>query len=216
MTQEHLKQREKRLVATRKVIEEVRKLYPFNVEPKTLRDKLNYADRTVDDCLKRGVEMGVFKRVDRGQYSWIPFDENIMDRVGDALSDLRDLFKCFNIPINYISTHPLVRRPPELIREVLFNLRWHDPTAEEVNDFQRKEHDLAMRASSLKYEGRPRNIGDIREYQIIKQEGDITVTKEIPYPNELIDRVKRFTELYPERVGKTLGEVLGDRVRGAP
>jgi hypothetical protein len=68
-----------------------------------------------------------------------------------------------------------------------------------------------MRASYLKYEGRPRNIGDIRKYKVIKQEGDIEVTKEIPYPNELIDRVKRFIELYPEKVGKTLDEIARTR-----
>jgi len=211
MTQESSRDREKRNVAFRKVIIEVKRNYPFYAEPKALREKLNLPERTVDACLKRGVEINLFKHLDRGSYVWIPFDENISNRVGEALSDLRNLFKCFNIPINRISTHPLVRRPPEHIREVLFNLRWHDPTAEEVNDFQRKEHDLAMRASYWKYEGRPRNIGDIREYQVIKQEGDTIVTKEIPYPNELIDRVKRFIELYPEKVGKTLDETARTR-----
>jgi hypothetical protein len=208
MTQHSYSEREKPFEAMSKVIAEVRKNYPSSVDVKTLKERLDLPDRTVDYCIKRGISLRLFTRSDRGTYVWIPFDEDIRKNVEQALKELRSLFRCFNIPIEEISTHQLVRRSPEQIREILCDLRWRDPTVKEVDDFQRSKHDLAMRASYWKYEGCPRNIGDIPKYQIIKQEGDTIVRKEIPYPKELIDRVKRFIELYPERVGKTLDEIM--------
>jgi hypothetical protein len=188
MTQHSDGLRERPNVAMNKVIAELRRNYPSSVDVKTIKEVLKLSDRTVDNCLKNGVLMGLFNKSDRGTYVWLPFDENTQDHIKGALLELRWIFDFRLIPIEYISNHPLVGLPPEKIRDILFTLNWHDLTPEDYDMF-------AARRERLN-----RYIRELNGSKDSEKSREIYYSekwpKVLPQTPDWLNRLKRFSELY--------------------
>lgn len=109
----------------RKRLDEAIKKYP---------DRTPWSSRTVEACLKRGIELGIFKKIQDGRYAWDCYDER-----GERMKEIVEELKRQHL--RYPTTKEIavkVGMPPESVEftSKLYTMAeevdWREPTPEEV------------------------------------------------------------------------------------